>query len=50
MNTRVTRRSSASPATDRLDTSEYYEQVFGSPGKREPRARPPKWVLHLCSQ
>ena len=49
MNTRVTRRSTASPARDRLDTSEYYEQVFGTPGRREPRASPPKWVLGPCT-
>ena len=45
MSTRVTRRSAANPAPDRLDTSEYFEQVFGSPGRREPRACPLKWVL-----
>ena len=37
MNTRVTRRSAAAPADHRLDTSEYFEQIFGSASNREPR-------------
>ena len=39
VNTRVTRRSTATPGADRLDTSEYFEQVFGNPGNREPRLK-----------
>ncbi|KAK9812762.1 hypothetical protein WJX72_003291 [[Myrmecia] bisecta] len=37
--TRVTRRSEDPVAADRLDTSEYFEQVFDTPGRAEPRVK-----------
>ena len=35
--TRVTKRSEAKPAADRIDTSEYFQQVFQQGGKPEPK-------------
>eukprot|EP00891_Asterochloris_glomerata_P007064 jgi/Astpho2/7064/e_gw1.00107.157.1_t len=37
--TRVTKRSEAKPAADRIDTSEYFQQVFQQGGKPEPKVK-----------
>ena len=33
INTRVTRRSKETPAPDKINTSEYFQQIFESPGR-----------------
>ena len=33
INTRVTRRSEETPASDKINTSEYFQQIFESPGR-----------------
>lgn len=37
--TRVTRRSETTAPPDRLDTSEYFQQIYASPGRREPKVK-----------
>lgn len=39
MATRVVRRSAEGVGPERLDTSEYFQQLFDSPGRPEPRVK-----------
>lgn len=39
INTRVTRRSKETPAADKINTSEYFQQIFESPGTPQAKVR-----------
>ena len=38
--TRVTRRLQETPAPDKLSTSEYFQQIFETPGKPKAKVQP----------
>ncbi|KAL3140611.1 hypothetical protein ABBQ32_005181 [Trebouxia sp. C0010 RCD-2024] len=39
INTRVTRRSEETPAPDKINTSEYFQQIFESPGRPQAKVK-----------
>lgn len=39
INTRVTRRSEETPASDKINTSEYFQQIFESPGRPQAKVK-----------
>jgi len=41
INTRVTRRSQETPTPDKINTSEYFQQIFETPGR-------PQAKVHVC--